>query len=224
MVPKLFVSGVSPTCQRVFAVLEHKGIDHERVEIDITTTARSEEFRRLSPRRRKVPLMEHGGAAIVESTVINEYLEEVYPELPMLPNTPTERAYARAWIKFADSQMQDLDAAMVHEIRDLGEKRAACRKILENLALLDEELANREGLFLGDGPSLVDAALVPTLRLVPIWSSILGDSSWDGYSSLRRYLDTALAQPVFERSVLAVPNAAYEDFFGAVLSAGMTFP
>jgi glutathione S-transferase len=222
--PRLFISSVSPTCKRVLLVVTHKGIDHERIEVDISTAERSEEFRKVSPRRRKVPVMEHDGKSLLESTVINEYLEEVFPEVPMLPKDPAERAYARAWIRFADSHVQDLDAAMVHEIRDLDGKRAACRKILENLAQLDEEMAQREGFFLGPEPSLVDAAFIPTLRLVPVWSRILSDTTWEGYANLKGYLDRAAEHPAFERAVFDTPDSVYDGFFGAVLGQGMTFP
>lgn len=223
--PVLYISSVSPTCKRVFTVLEHKGIEHERVEVDISKAERDAQFRSVSPKRRKVPVMDHGGVHVLESTVINEYLEEVFPEVRMLPAAPSERADARAWIKFADSHVQDLDAAMVHEIRDLDGKRATCRKILANLEQLDEALAHREAFFLGQEPSLVDAAFIPTLRLVPIWANIVGDeATWARYRNLHAYLDRARAHPTFQRAVFDTPDEVYEGFFGAVLGAGMTFP
>jgi glutathione S-transferase len=50
----------------------------------------------------QVPVLVHDGAIITESTVINEYLEDVYPEVPLRPKNPAERARMRIWSKFVD--------------------------------------------------------------------------------------------------------------------------
>src|SRR5262249_31257913 len=152
----------------------------ERIEVDITQKVRSAEFTRISPYG-KVPVLEHDGRIVFESTVINEYFEEVFPERRLLPSDPGERAYARAWIKYADSGLQDLDARMIHFVREVGEKRALCQQILKNLSFLERELEKKEHFFLGKEMSLVDAALAPTLRLVPIWSDIIEDKLWATY-------------------------------------------
>ena len=50
----------------------------------------------------QVPVLVHDGQVIVESTVINEYLEEVFPEISLLPGSPATRANARALNKYVD--------------------------------------------------------------------------------------------------------------------------
>lgn len=224
--PRAYISSVSPTCKRVFAVLEHKQIPHERIEIDITKKhhERPQEFQRVSPHN-KVPAMEHDGNVIYESTVINEYLEEAFPERRMLPEDKGRRAYARCWIKYADSQLQDLDADMVHRVREHDGKIAVCRRILSNLATLDRELAGKSTrYFLDDELSLVDAALAPTLRLVPIWSKLIKDETWGSYRHVQSYLSRLAEHPTIAKAVNDTPLEAYEGFFGAVLGQGMTFP
>ena len=47
--PRLFQLEISPSCARVFIVLDHKNIDHENVPTDITQKDRPEEFTKLSP-------------------------------------------------------------------------------------------------------------------------------------------------------------------------------
>ena len=49
-----------------------------------------------------VPTLVHDGVPIIESTVICEYLDEVFPEPALSPPTPRSRAQMRAWLRFID--------------------------------------------------------------------------------------------------------------------------
>lgn len=49
-----------------------------------------------------VPTLVHDGVPIQESTLINEYLEEVFPDPALMPDNPVDRARARFWVKFED--------------------------------------------------------------------------------------------------------------------------
>ena len=49
-----------------------------------------------------VPTLVHDGVPIHESTLINEYLDEVFPIPALMPDNPVERARARFWVKFED--------------------------------------------------------------------------------------------------------------------------
>jgi glutathione S-transferase len=61
----------------------------------------SPEFVKLNPNG-QVPVLVHDGAIITESTVINEYLDEVFPEIPLRPADPVGRARMRIFSKFVD--------------------------------------------------------------------------------------------------------------------------
>jgi glutathione S-transferase len=50
-----------------------------------------------------VPTLIHDGVVVIESTVINEYLEEAFPERPLRPSDPATRARMRLWTKREDS-------------------------------------------------------------------------------------------------------------------------
>ena len=50
----------------------------------------------------QVPVLVHEGRVIIESTVINEYLEDVFPETPLRPADPYWRARMRIWTKYVD--------------------------------------------------------------------------------------------------------------------------
>ena len=75
-----------PYCARVRIALAEKGIAHEAVVIDLED--RPAWVYELNPTGR-VPVLESDGWALPESAVINEFLEERYPEPPLLPPTPT---------------------------------------------------------------------------------------------------------------------------------------
>src|SRR5258708_16300133 len=61
----------------------------------------SEDFVKLNPNG-QVPVLVHDGTVITESTVINEYLEDAFPEVPLRPKNLAERAQMRVWSKFVD--------------------------------------------------------------------------------------------------------------------------
>jgi glutathione S-transferase len=53
----------------------------------------------------QVPVLVHDGKAVTESTVINEYIEDVFPENPLRPADPYWRARMRIWTKFVDEYL-----------------------------------------------------------------------------------------------------------------------
>jgi glutathione S-transferase len=98
-------SYVSPYVRKVLACLELKGIDYE---VDpITPFFGNDEFSRLSPLRR-IPVLIDGELVISDSTVICAYLDECYPQRPLLPSSPADRAKARWLEEFADTRLGDL--------------------------------------------------------------------------------------------------------------------
>ena len=45
---------------------------------------------------------EHGGTALIESNLINEYLDEAFPNPPLMPDSPLDRHEVRRWSKYID--------------------------------------------------------------------------------------------------------------------------
>ncbi|MFZ1989243.1 MAG: glutathione S-transferase family protein [Alphaproteobacteria bacterium] len=64
----------------------------------------SDWFKKINPNG-QVPALSHDGKVIVESTVINEYLDDIHPEKPLRPADPYWRARMRIWTKFVDEYM-----------------------------------------------------------------------------------------------------------------------
>jgi glutathione S-transferase len=81
-----------PYCARVRIVLAEKGVEYETVVIDLDD--RPAWIYEKNPLGR-VPVLEEGEFLLPESAVIDEYLEERYPEPPLWPADPGERALGR---------------------------------------------------------------------------------------------------------------------------------
>ena len=81
-----------PYCARVRIALAEKGIEYETVEIDLDD--RPAWIYEKNPLGR-VPVLEEDAFVLPESAVINEYLEERYPEPALWPADAGERALAR---------------------------------------------------------------------------------------------------------------------------------
>lgn len=96
---------VSPYARKVYVALEHKGISY-RVD-PIVPFFGNDSFSQLSPLRR-IPVLIDGDMVLNDSTVICEYLDEAYPEPPLMPKSPADRARARWLEEFADSRLGDL--------------------------------------------------------------------------------------------------------------------
>jgi glutathione S-transferase len=222
--PRLFQMETSPTCARVFIVLDHKNIDHDVVSVDITQAERPAEFNRLSPLG-QVPVWQDDHGVVCQSSVINEYLEEVYSEPAMLPRDPARRAYARQWIKYADSQLLDRNAQFVHVLRDIKAKQNMCRELFSMVPMLEREMAARSSVwFVDDELSLVDAALAPLIRALPMWAKILDDPIWGNCPALQAYLQQLEQHPSVQKRAFATPAEMLEGFYHAVLINGMCVP
>lgn len=102
---KVIGSFLSPYVRKVLVCLDLKGIAYE---IDpIVPFYANDEFVRLSPVRR-IPVLIDDLVTLADSTVICEYLDERYPEPPLLPQGAPLRARARWLEEFADTRMGEV--------------------------------------------------------------------------------------------------------------------
>jgi glutathione S-transferase len=99
----LYNAARCPYAARARIVLAEKGIEFEVVEIDLSD--RPAWLYEKNPAGR-VPVLEEEGWLLPESVVIMEFLEERYPEPPLLPPDPADRAAVRLLI-FRDKDFTD---------------------------------------------------------------------------------------------------------------------
>jgi|HubBroStandDraft_2_1064218.scaffolds.fasta_scaffold68198_1 glutathione S-transferase len=99
---KLFTAHNSICTQKVFLTLIEKGLPWESEYIDLFKNEQYRpEYLKLNPKG-VVPTLIHEGHAIVESTLICEYLDQSFPQPSLVPASAFERAQMRRWSKHID--------------------------------------------------------------------------------------------------------------------------
>jgi glutathione S-transferase len=95
---KLYQSNGSPNCRRVRIYLAEKGICASTIPVDLAAKEQfSDAYAAINPRRVVPTLVLGDGTAIGEVPAIWRYLEEAYPDRPLIGNTPREKALATMW-------------------------------------------------------------------------------------------------------------------------------
>ncbi len=158
---ELWHAWVCPYCMRVRIALAEKGLAYDEREIDLAR--KPAELFRVNPAGGVPVLVVEGGAAVPESLVILEYLEDRWPEHPLLPPDPLGRARARLLY-------ERVTAALAPHLLKLArgsdaEKGAAEQAVRDALRALEPEVP--EAGFLAGPFSIADIALAPFVAKLP---------------------------------------------------------
>jgi glutathione S-transferase len=187
----LYDAARCPYCARTRIALAEKGIEFEALEIDLNDRPQWIYEKNATGR---VPVIEEAAWILPESSVIMEYLEERYPEPPLLPADPAGRALARVWIFRHD------DFTKPYYALRRGEDDAAARLDAE-LAKLDAAL-ERQPWLTGAEYGLADIAYVPWVLRA---RDMLG-VSLDEFPAVRSWLDRLEERPAIAREVDVVAS------------------
>jgi glutathione S-transferase/RNA polymerase-associated protein len=102
----LFEHPLSPYSQKNKIALREKGVPFTLATPDALGSGRAgDAFAEANPRG-EVPALVHGNVTIFDSTIIQEYIEETWPEPPLLPPTPAGRARVRMIEEVIDTQYE----------------------------------------------------------------------------------------------------------------------
>ncbi|MGB1740636.1 MAG: glutathione S-transferase family protein [Pseudomonadales bacterium] len=113
---KLYHNPMSSCSQKVRLVLAEKNLPYESVVIDLQKgTQFSEEYLQLNPNA-VVPTLTDKGSTLIESTLINEYLDEEYPEHRLSPDAPEQRYLMRLFCRMLDDLVHPACAVMTYAI------------------------------------------------------------------------------------------------------------
>lgn len=125
----------------------------------------SAEYLKINPLG-KIPCLDADGVIIPESEVINEYLEEKFPEKPLLPRSPEARAHVRSFTRFHDLYLEPPLRALFGQMNPkTRDEKVVNEKLTEENKRLDEleKMLGEKGFAAGAEFTLADCALAPTL-------------------------------------------------------------
>ena len=169
---KLYGYWRSSCTYRVRIALALKRIPYELVVVNLLDREQQAEgFVQKNPSA-QVPVLEveHDGRVVElgQSVAILEYLEEQFPEIPLLPRDPVARARARQLTEVVASGIQPLQNLFVMRYlkkeHDIDPNPWCVLHIERGLAAYERIAKDTAGAFsVGDSPSIADCALVPQL-------------------------------------------------------------
>ena len=197
---KLYTFPASSNSRKVRAVLLEKGLEFERVNIDLTKREqKSPEYLKIHPFG-TVPALDDEGFVVYDSTIINEYLEDEYPYPPLMPKDSEGRARARMMEDLRDSHFNPAAGQLNRELRKPEGERdpkvleQARTKITECFERLEKELEGRE--YLAGQFSLADIAFIPNIDSLERIQIAIDPK----YKNLLAWIDRLKARPSFAAS------------------------
>ena len=160
---KLFSYRRCPFAIRVRMALYEKQVEFETIEEDLKN--KSEELLRLHPEGR-VPLLIHNGLVIYESSVITEYVNEVFAGVDLMPSSFWLKALVRMHTVWCNNILKpEIDRLKYEKTEDA--KLAAANQLTSHIKRLEDTLLQSNYL-VGDSFTLADIHLFPFLRQITI--------------------------------------------------------
>lgn len=132
-----------------------------------------------------MPVLIDGDAVVYESAIINEYLDEKYPQIPLMPRDPVARSRARIWIDYCNTRLQQAAGYVSHDYKVEQSKE----RIREYLGTLDREMAMRE--YIAGNYSLADITYIPFFCRLERYRTAIDDST----PHLKAWMNRLLARP-----------------------------
>ena len=159
----------SPWSWRVWLTLEHKQIPYQLQMLSFSGgDLKKPEYLAINPRG-KVPAIVDGDLQLYESAAIARYLEEAYPQKPLYPSAPRERALVHRLIAEIDNYIGTANGKLVDEVLfkpEAERNQAAIDRARQELAAeLGRIEAQLGGDFLAGPLTAADFALYPLLAL-----------------------------------------------------------
>ncbi|MGC1343432.1 MAG: glutathione S-transferase family protein [Candidatus Binataceae bacterium] len=186
-----------PYGQKVRIVLAEKSLTYDLVTVDLASGEhRKQEFLRLNPFGR-VPVLVDDDTTIYDSTIINEYLEDEYPEPPVLPavGSSAMRSRARTFEDFADTSFTPQVGQLISEVakpeaeRDQNRIQRLHQGVERVLIYLEQQLQGQQ--FLAGEFSVADIAFAPRLLVLPH----LGIDTIGNHAQVDAWLKRMLERP-----------------------------
>jgi glutathione S-transferase len=216
---KLYVGPLSLFSRKVEIALREKGIPYHREFVAFTQEKgyepRHPAVLAANPKR-QVPVLVDGDLALFDSTVILEYLEDLYPQPPLYPVTAGDRALCRlieldadeilfAPVRYLLFRTEPPHPDPVRHAEHVAAGKAAEAAIDIRFAELDRKL-NGSGFFNGDAVTIADIAMFMTI----LFTQRLRGPSLGRYEMLGGWYRRMLSRPAFAAAADEIAGADQE--------------
>ena len=207
---KLYTFFRSSAAYRVRIALHLKGLAFDQVPVHLQRNGgeqRTDAYRAINPNA-LVPSLDDNGAVINQSLAIIEYLEEAYPQVPLLPGSAADRAHLRAIALTIACDIHPLQnlRVLTYLTRELHVDDEARNTWFRHWVKSGLEAVERmvvrgkPGKFaVGDTPTLADVFIVPQLA-----NARRVNADLSGMPTLLRIDENCQALPAFQQ---AAPGA-----------------
>lgn len=198
---ELFSYYRSTSSYRVRIALALKGLDYQALPVNLLKGEQRESgYLSINPQGRVPALRTEAGELLVQSPAIIEYLEEAFPETPLLPRSALDRARVRGVAAIIGCDVHPLhNVSVLNQLRHLGHDEVEVNQwiahwIGQGLAAV-ERLIGAEGFCFGEAPGLADVYLIPQLYAAERFNLDLS-----GYPRIRRVAGLAEHHPAFVKA------------------------
>ena len=185
----LYHNDMSSCAQKVRLCLAEKGLKWENRHLNLRAGEHQKDwYIKLNPRA-VVPTLIDGDTVVPESNVINEYLDERFPDPPLKPADPFGRARMRLWTKQLDEGVHDAGIAVLsfglafrHQYLTKGE---AGKEMLESIPDPIKRERRRDVIEKGLDSQYFKTAISRLLTLYRDMDNALASHAWlagDGYT------------------------------------------
>ncbi|MFW6077702.1 MAG: maleylacetoacetate isomerase [Hyphomicrobiales bacterium] len=198
---KLYGYFRSSAAYRVRIALNLKGVPHEHAFVHLLRDGggqNSPEYRARNPQG-LVPALElEGGDVLTQSLAIVEYLDEVYPDPPLLPDDSMARAEARSIAQAVACDIHPLNNLRVLQYlrHQMGQDKQAVDAWYRHWVAAGftgiEKMIGADGFCVGDRATLADVCLLPQ-----IFNARRYDVDLEPYPRIRRVEEVCGAIPAF---------------------------
>lgn len=184
---------------RVRIGLGLKGIAYDYAAVDLVAGEQREPAYRAVNPQGLTPALDIGGRVLTQSLAILEWLEDVYPDPPILPKAPLDRAAVRAMADIVACDIHPLNNARVgRRLNKMGIDQAGIQAwihgwMIDGFDALEPMIARYgRGFAFGDAPTIADCCLIPQ-----VYSAHRYELDLAPWPAIRAVAESAAAHPVF---------------------------
>ena len=221
---ELYHNHTSVCAAKVRMALEEKGLAWTGRQVDIFNGEQHKpDYLRLNPLG-VVPTLVRDGSVFIESTIINEYIDDAFPEVPLRPADPAARSRMRLWTKQLDDSVHYATSVVTFSIAyrfiHLAKPREQVEALLERISDPARRERNRDIIFNGLDSRFFAGGLKRFDRLLTDLEAALQPGAWlagndfsladIGYAPYMTRLEHLQLAPMWDK----LPKVA--DWFGRI--------